>query len=245
MEEYYLVKHSTLANIANDIRELRGIEESIKLNDIMHHIYDILKHPRDLYIDNLKQSCTFVRDYNKTYVPRGMYQDFVNLSNVGYSKAVTIEAEAFSGCISLRGFPAGSSVREIGYRAFYNCKELTEITIESQNSLHISSEAFLNCSKLEKFEAYTCNFFESNRAFSGTSMKAFIMRSDEFYAAAYVPSDVFENTPIANGQGYIYVPRHRISLYQEYWGDYINQFRALEDYTVDGTITGALDPYKI
>ena len=39
-------------------------------------------------------------------------------------------------------------------------------------------------------------------------------------------------------------------LYEKYrngtnWSTYAAQFRALEDYTVDGTITGELDPNKI
>jgi hypothetical protein len=54
-------------------------------------------------------------------------------------------------------------------------------------------------------------------------------------------------TKIASGTGYIYVPAARVNNYKSatYWKDYAAQIRALEDYTVDGTITGALDPNKI
>ena len=60
-------------------------------------------------------------------------------------------------------------------------------------------------------------------------------------------SNVFKNTPIASGTGYIYVPRALVDSYKvaTNWATYAAQFRALEDYTVDGTVTGDLDESKI
>ena len=66
-------------------------------------------------------------------------------------------------------------------------------------------------------------------------------------------TDSFDSTPIRSGTGYIYVPRALLSdddATKDYrratnWSNLANQFRALEDYTVDGTITGELDPTKI
>lgn len=47
--------------------------------------------------------------------------------------------------------------------------------------------------------------------------------------------------------GYIYVPRALIEDYKvaTNWSTFAEQFRVLEDYTVDGTITGELDESKI
>lgn len=57
----------------------------------------------------------------------------------------------------------------------------------------------------------------------------------------------FNTTPIKSGTGYIYVPSALVDSYKTAtnWSTYANQFRALEDYTVDGTITGELDETKI
>ena len=46
--------------------------------------------------------------------------------------------------------------------------------------------------------------------------------------------------------GYIYVPASLVDSYKTAtnWTTFADQFRALEDYTVDGTITGELDPAK-
>ena len=61
------------------------------------------------------------------------------------------------------------------------------------------------------------------------------------------------HSKIAAGNGYIYVPRALLSDDDETkdyrratnWSTYAAQFRALEDYTVDGTTTGELDKTKI
>ena len=47
--------------------------------------------------------------------------------------------------------------------------------------------------------------------------------------------------------GYIYVPASLIDSYKvaANWSTFATQFRALEDFTVDGTTTGELDPSKI
>ena len=50
-----------------------------------------------------------------------------------------------------------------------------------------------------------------------------------------------------DGTCYIYVPSSLIEQYKSdrEWSKITNQIRALEDYTVDGTITGELDERKI
>ena len=49
------------------------------------------------------------------------------------------------------------------------------------------------------------------------------------------------------GKGYFYVPRALVDTYKAAtnWSNYADQFRALEDYTVDGTVNGELDESKI
>lgn len=84
-------------------------------------------------------------------------------------------------------------------------------------------------------------------SFSGcTSLVALILPNKHVVCALGEASE-FADTPIANGTGYIYVPRH---LYDEYvsgtnWSAFAGQIRILQDYTVDGTIDGELDESKI
>ena len=78
-----------------------------------------------------------------------------------------------------------------------------------------------------------------------SSLKAVIIRYDR--VATLRNANAFQNTPIASGTGYIYVPSALIASYQAAtnWATYSAQFRALEDYTADDTTTGELDPTKI
>ena len=66
-------------------------------------------------------------------------------------------------------------------------------------------------------------------------------------AVPTLPSGTLNGTAISKGAGYIYVPRNLVDSYkaETNWSAYAEQIRALEDYTVDGTITGDLDETKI
>ena len=82
-------------------------------------------------------------------------------------------------------------------------------------------------------------------AFNGTSLTTLILRKTTIINLTN--KNALQYTPIANGTGYIYVPKALIEKYKTAtnWSTYANQFRAIEDYTVDGTITGELDESKI
>lgn len=98
-------------------------------------------------------------------------------------------------------------------------RSITEISSSSATS--IGSSAFRMCSKL----------------------KPLLLRGNN---VCTLNKNVFVSTPISSGTGYIYVPSALIEQYKAAtnWSAYSAQFRALEDYTVDGTITGELDPAK-
>ena len=148
--------------------------------------------------------------------------DFSNTNGVYIDDGVqTIGSSAFENCSNLTSvdFPIATS---IGGSAFYNCSNLTSVDFPAVTS--ISGSAFYNCSNL-------------------TSL--ILRKSDSICTLSNISA--FNNTPIKSGTGYIYVPRALVDTYKadSKWSTYANQFRALEDYTVDGTISGELDPSKI
>lgn len=119
---------------------------------------------------------------------------------------------------------SNSNITSIGNRAFYFCTKLTSIDLP--NITNIGDNAFEYCEKLSNI----------------------IIRTNAVCAIPSSSSSTpFKNTPIESGAGYIYVPSSLVDAYKtnSNWSIYVNQIRALEDYTVDGTITGALDPNKI
>lgn len=78
-----------------------------------------------------------------------------------------------------------------------------------------------------------------------TNLKVLILRSASVVTLAN--TNALIATAISGKKGYIYVPRDLVDEYKaaSNWVTYASQFRALEDYTVDGTTTGALDESKI
>ena len=113
------------------------------------------------------------------------------------------------------------NVTSIGTAAFGYCSILT--TVDLPNVTRLGSYSFNNCLKLTKL----------------------ILRKNTVCTLSN--TNPLTNTPIASGTGYIYVPSALIDEYKAAtnWVTYAAQFRALEDYTVDGTTTGELDESKV
>lgn len=158
------------------------------------------------------------------------------------SNAKTVYSYKFYQCAKLVtvSFPVATS---IGVNAFYYCTWLSNLDFPEVTS--IGNNAFYECSDLEMadFPAVTSI---GNAAFSRCDeLTTLILRSST--VATMNNANTFNGTPIASGTGYIYVPKALIEDYKvaTNWSTYAAQFRALEDYTVDGTTTGALDESKI
>ena len=143
-----------------------------------------------------------------------------SITEIADNVATSIGISAFSSCSKLTTavFQAATS---IGNQAFSSCSKLTTAVFQAATS--IAGEAFGNCSKLT----------------------ALILCSETMVTLS--STSALNGTPIKSGTGYIYVPRALVDSYkaESNWSTFAAQFRALEDYTVDGTITGALDESKI
>ena len=138
------------------------------------------------------------------------------------------------------------SVNSIGPRAFWECTALTNVVLPSVTS--IDNYAFSTCTALKQVDisskvaigSYNCQVFADCSV-----LTSLVLRDNTLSTVSN--TSAFGNTPIAKGTGYIYVPRALVDTYKAAtnWSTYATQFRALEDYTVDGTTTGALDETKI
>lgn len=137
------------------------------------------------------------------------------------------------------------NVTSIGSCAFQNCSALT--IVDCPNLTTLEASAFNSCSALTSVDFPSLTQINGTNVFYNcTNLKALILRSATVCEMDSTIS--LSGTPIQNGTGYIYVPRALIDSYKSAtnWNTtYLNQFRALEDYTVDGTITGKFDTTKI
>ena len=213
----YLIQDTTLTGIADAIREKTGGTDPVAVSDMAGKIAEIKAGGGniDALID---RSITEISSSYAKTIGNSAFQECSNLTTVDFPAVTSIGGYAFQGCSSLItvDFPA---VTSIGTYAFQDCSNLTTVDFPAVTS--ITSSAFRTCS----------------------SLKSLLLRGNK---VCTLSKNVFVSTPISSGTGYIYVPSSLIEQYKAKtnWSTYAAQFRALENYTVDGTITGELDPAK-
>ena len=130
---------------------------------------------------------------------------------------------------------------------FYNCTALERVVLPKANPY--GTGMFYGCTSLEYVEfgnSYGGGAVNNNAFYNCSSLTAIVFRGSRVVHSLSNTS-ALTGTPIASGTGYIYVPDSIKATYKTAtnWATYANQFRSLEDYTVDGTVTGELDPTKI
>lgn len=176
------------------------------------------------------------------------------LLSVSFPLAETVGDNSFVDCEKLTtiNLPKASTIKRA---AFENCTSLKKIDLSSATNFGLGY-TFLRCYALETVYlggAYRIPTGMFNNCYS---LKNLVIRDTKF---VHSYNDLFDNchhmkgtvdvsyNPNGDRDGRIYVPSALIEEYKAAtnWSTYASQFRALEDYTVDGTITGELDESKI
>lgn len=158
-----------------------------------------------------------------------------------------IESIPDSGCRNYTNLKSvrSTSAREVGAYAFYNCTSLD--TVEFPSVTTVGKFSFVNNAKLEVLDLPVVESIGTYAFQYSNALVAIIMRNTDKVTSA-ASTALSSCYAIHNAKTcFFYVPRAIIADYvaTSPWSDYASQFRALEDYTVDGTTTGALDETKI
>lgn len=146
-------------------------------------------------------------------------------------------------------------VNSVAENTFRSCDKLREV--KAPRATGVGSYAFVSCSRLELVDFTSLTGVSSNAFISCASLVKVILRNNVM--ANLVNVNAFSNcyhfhgtvdatyNPDGLKDGYIYVPRALVDSYKAAtnWSTFATQFRDLESYTVDGTITGELDGSKI
>ena len=165
------------------------------------------------------------------------------LTSVNLTNAELARDSVFRYCTQLKDVNLPSLTQCQGY-LFSNCTSLSTITLPSLKTVG-GSDMFKECTSLMIADLPSLQQVYATMFADCTSLSVLIFRSETM--CTLMNTACFNRSAIANGTGYIYVPRALVDTYKSAtnWSTYATQFRALEDYTVDGTITGELDPEKI
>lgn len=199
----------------------------------------------DAVVDSIiDRTITEFKDDRITTVRQRAFHNCVNLVTVDLPSAATINYGSFGGCNALTSLNIPAVTKIESHNAFSNCKALKEIVLPSCS--HIGQGAFSFCFRLEKVDCAAPGSLEiGNSAFgSTTALKALVIRSNS--VATMANKNALQESSIYYGTGYIYVPSALVDSYKSAtnWSTYANQFRKLEEWTVDGTVTGELDIYN-
>ena len=167
--------------------------------------------------------------------------------------------EMYYVCRNATSFPAINTSKGTNFMSMYeSCTNAISFPPLNTDNGTEFSYMFSSCGKAKLIDISRFSVTSSKNAqqtFDGcNSLKALIIRSfgDYYYISSYTFRNCYRmlgtvNTtynPEGLKDGYVYVPRDIIETLQskEYWSTL--QFRALEDYTVDGTTTGEFDNAK-
>lgn len=148
-----------------------------------------------------------------------------------------------------------SNATSVKRYTFTSSAKLVSVNLPEATS--IANYAFFNCTLLTDVDLHKVESIDANVFNACYKLTALILRTPT--RATLVNTNAFTNcyhflgttnstyNPNGDKDGYIYVPRSLVDSYKvaTNWSTYSTQFRALEDYTVDGTTTGELDWEKV
>lgn len=175
-------------------------------------------------------------DFPKAYyIGQYAFQNCAELTSANFPNVTTLDTYAFYNCSKLASISI-PKVPTIGATAFYGCTSLTQFVGASVTKVNAS--AFSHCTGLETVDLPKCTSILAN-AFTGCSaLTKLIIRTNSVctYANTIAGGDP------QNENLKIYVPRSLVDSYKTAtnWSRLADKFVALEDYTSDGTTTGAV-----
>ena len=180
----------------------------------------------------------------------------VNCNSVSLPAATNIGDSAFNESHNITSIylPAATTVGHSAFAPIYN---LMDIFIPAVTAL--ANECFRYSYRMKTIDLPSVTSIEWGNFIDFRSLTALILRSETVVRRNTVATDLstlyhFHGTknsdfnPNGDKDGYVYVPSALVESYKvaTNWSVFeSDRFRALEDWTVDGTITGELDLAKI
>lgn len=171
------------------------------------------------------------------------FQNCTSLITANFPLLTSINGYAFTSCTSLTtiNFPVATTI--VSY-AFSRCSTLKTVNFPAVTA--IETYAFQYCTALTTVDFPILTKIGANVFKSCATLTSVILRNNTICTLSN--TNAFTGCTLITGTGgYIYVPASLIDEYKTAtnWVTFADKFRALEDYTIDGTTTGALDESKV
>ena len=200
--------------------------------------------------------CTSLKSFSATkvtYIGQRAFQNCSSLVSFTYSESTIgkISDYTFQGCSSLASSLTFPTVTELWGSAFKGCSLLPNVYLPSLTTMTNGSQ-FADCTSLVYLDFPKLGKIERLCFQNCYALKTLILRKDTAICTLN-NINAFDGTPFASGGtgGKVLTPRSFIEPYQTgtNWSTLYAAgsctFLALEDYTIDGTITGEIDWDKL
>lgn len=175
----------------------------------------------------LTNNLTAYRNENVTSIRPYAFRECTKLLTVDLPNLKSTGSHAFMGCTSIKqvDFP---SLYSVGANTFQNCSSLESVNIPGIEI--VSAYLFHSCVKLSRIELPSLKTLGAYGCTGCASLATIILGSSSRCSLSNI--NALQNTPIANGTGYIYVPYVLVDSYKTAtnWSVYASQIRAIEDY---------------
>ena len=198
---------------------------------------------------------------NVTTIGTYAFYNISNITSINTPNVTTIGNYAFTAPkVTQLDFPLLTS---IGTNCFTNCPSIMSVNLPELKNVEascfgyigvrqlvipkatsIGDSALTNSKSLKYVDLPKCTAIANYGLRNNSLLETLILRSE---TTCTLSNYALNSTKIANKTGYVYVPSALIESYKgaTNWSKMSTQFRALEDYTIDGTINGELDESKI
>jgi hypothetical protein len=209
-------------------------------------------------LDVAFQNCTslaYVNAPKVTMIDKSAFAFCSKLASVDFPKVTSVGVGVFEYCSSLTSAKLPLLTNLAG--AFKGCTALTEVYVPS--ATEATSSSFNGCTSLSFVDLPSMKKIANQVFYGCVSLKTIVLRSETLCTLSNTNSfsgvtATNELTPFASGKagGTLLVPRALTTEYPNAtnWSVVIawnenNRVLTLEDYTVDGTITGEIDWDKL
>ena len=227
-----LVEETSLQNIANSIREKTGTEDTYKPSEMATAISNIESgggSGSNAYDGIIDRTITEITNNSVASIGKYAFSKCTNLTNVTFTETTIVDEEAFEGCTGLItiNFPKATHFR---YSSFKGCKALTNINAPELTYLNVN--VFYGCTSLTSVDLPKVNSIGNGCFQSCTSLTKVILRANEVcYISRGAGASIFNNTPIKNGTGYVYVPDDLVESYKAdtNWSEIADQIKPISE----------------
>lgn len=193
----------------------------------------------------IEGTITEYRNDRVTKIGERVFKEQWQLTSVDFPNVVEVGYEAFYSCecIESMNFP---NLKRVGEYAFAGISYVTSVRFPNVETIEREGFAYMYGLEIADFPKLK---YLGGLAFADCPLRALILRGEfveNIGTCCLQGSGILDYEGNYTGTGHIYVPRDLVNAYIESTTPNFSQvFRALEDYTVDGTITGELDMSKI